>query len=70
MHTEVAVYSVNRDPVDPAALQVLLSAVPEAGARLGYGGGLDPYCNLVDEADMPLCAFLPQEIERKAGGAP
>ncbi len=29
----------------------------EPGNYLGYGEGLFPYCNVVDEADMPLCAF-------------
>ena len=31
--------------------------------RLGYGLGLNPVCDLADEADMPLCAFLPQAVE-------
>lgn len=37
--------------------------LPDATVRVGYGLGLDPRCDLVDEADMPLCAFLPRRMD-------
>jgi hypothetical protein len=30
------------------------------GEKVGYGIGTDPVCDLVDEADMPLCSFMPR----------
>ena len=53
---------VSADRADPTAIRVLLSAPPEEGARLGYGLGFNPYCNAVDDADMPLCTFMPRGI--------
>jgi sialate O-acetylesterase len=48
----------------PDSILVVLNREPEPGARLGYGLGIDPWCDLVDTADMPLCSFLPRAIER------
>ena len=31
--------------------------------RLIYGGGMDPYVNIVDEKDIPIPAFGPVEIQ-------
>jgi sialate O-acetylesterase len=42
---------------------VLLNRPAEEDARLGYGLGVNPACDLVDQADMPLCAFLPRQID-------
>jgi sialate O-acetylesterase len=42
---------------------IVLLNRPEDGVRLGYGLGVNPACDLVDEADMPLCAFLPRRID-------
>ena len=33
------------------------------GAKLWYGWGSDPYCNLVDDANMAAPVFGPMEIE-------
>jgi sialate O-acetylesterase len=41
---------------------VLLNREMEADVKLGYGLDLNSTCDLVDEADMPLCAFLPQPV--------
>jgi sialate O-acetylesterase len=61
-HPSVLVLNAERDPDDPTAIRVLLSAAIDDQTRLGYGLGLNPYCNAVDEADLPLPAFWPSEI--------
>jgi len=38
-------------------VRLLLGAPPDEALRVGYGLGINPYCNVVDEADMPLCTF-------------
>ena len=40
----------------------LAEPLPEGGA-VAYGFGTDPYCNLVDEADMAALTFLPKEVK-------
>jgi sialate O-acetylesterase len=64
-------YRTDFDPQDPAAviLWVGLSAAPppEPGLKLIYGGGMDPYVNIVDETDMPLPAFGPIDMPLKPG---
>lgn len=54
-----AVYSVDVDPADPAG--VIVRGVRDVAPAwlLWYGYGTDPYCNLVDEADMAVPAFGP-----------
>ena len=44
---------------DGHAIMLLLNREPETGTKVsvGYGIGLNPACDLADEADMPLCAF-------------
>ncbi len=53
--------------VDEAAadnsILLLVNRKPDAMVRVGYGLGLDPHCDLVDEADMPLCTFLPRRLD-------
>jgi sialate O-acetylesterase len=51
------------DSAGDNSILLLLNREPGATARLGYGLGLDPRCDLVDEADMPLCSFLPRPID-------
>jgi hypothetical protein len=41
---------------------LLLDRLPLAGERISYAFGTDPLCDLVDGADMPLCAFMPRRI--------
>jgi sialate O-acetylesterase len=52
------VYAAFRDPDNPSAIIVKLNRNPENGEYIGYGRGLNPYCNAIDDAEMPLCAFL------------
>jgi sialate O-acetylesterase len=61
-HPDTCVVDVSADTVDPRNIRVLLGGGSLEDTRLGYGLGLSPYCNVVDEADMPLCAFLPRPI--------
>lgn len=44
------------DP-NTACIRLLLNQNPSPTLRLAYGQGMAPQCNLVDDADMPLCAF-------------
>jgi sialate O-acetylesterase len=46
-----------RDKSDPANILVRTNLPVEPGDILAYGNGLRPYCNAIDEADMPLSAF-------------
>jgi sialate O-acetylesterase len=62
-HPTVLIIAAERDPEDPTALRLRLSAEPDEQVRIGYGLGFDPFCNAVDEADMPLPAFWEREIE-------
>ncbi len=61
-HDGPAVYKVEFDPSDPAAVQVWYSKAITAPVRLYYGAGLDPYVNLVDSRDMAVPAFGPITI--------
>ncbi|HBY64007.1 MAG TPA: sialate O-acetylesterase [Solibacterales bacterium] len=58
-----ALYKAMVDPKAPA--QVLLYVQPKLpeGTVLRYGAGKDPYCNLVDVADMAAPVFGPMKIE-------
>jgi hypothetical protein len=52
---------VDREAGDDVIL--LLTRPLRNGEMLGYGCGLDPRCDLVDAADMPLCTFLPRVVD-------
>jgi sialate O-acetylesterase len=56
-HPQNMVLNARPDPADPQHIRVLLNAPPHESCRVAYGMGFSPYCNVVDEADMPLCAF-------------
>jgi sialate O-acetylesterase len=56
-----AVYDAEVSPEDPKTVIVWLSEAP-AGAKLWYGRGFDPYCNLVDQEGMPVPVFGPMDI--------
>jgi sialate O-acetylesterase len=56
------IYLIEPDPTDRQALLIRLTGPLPKGAVLRYGYGLDPYCNIVDEANMPVPAFGPMEI--------
>jgi sialate O-acetylesterase len=57
------IYAIDIDPADGKSILVRVTDKPAAGAVLRYGYGLDPYCNVVDEANMPLPAFGPMQIQ-------
>jgi hypothetical protein len=61
-HPQNRVLDARPDPADPRKIRILLNAPPHDACRIGYGMGFNPYCNVVDEADMPLCAFSPMVI--------
>jgi sialate O-acetylesterase len=56
-HPSVRVIDVSVAPDDPSSLLILLTGQINEPGVLVYGKGLNPYCNVVDEADMPLPAF-------------
>jgi hypothetical protein len=47
------------DREDASAIVVTLNRPPDAKMQVTYGMGANPYCNVTDENDMPLCAFGP-----------
>jgi len=55
-HPTNHVINAFRDPTDPGAIRVRVNVPLQPGEMLGYGHGLRPVCNVVDEADQPLCA--------------
>lgn len=58
-HPTITVIKADADTDDPRNIRILFNEPLDDTVLLGYGLGLNPYCNAVDEADMPLCAFLP-----------
>ncbi|MBI5095710.1 MAG: sialate O-acetylesterase [Candidatus Hydrogenedentes bacterium] len=48
---------------DPTVIILWVESVPE-NAQLWYGRGLDPYCNVVDQANMALPVFGPVAIPK------
>jgi sialate O-acetylesterase len=61
-HPTVFIINVAPNPTDPSNIYILLNQSPDATVRIGYGLGSNPNCNAVDDADMPMPAFAPQEI--------
>lgn len=49
-------------PLKDTVILKLSGPIPE-GAKLWYGYGLDPYCNLVDALDMAVPAFGPISLD-------
>ena len=56
------IYKAEIAPDDPNAIVLWVESVPE-NPQLWYGRGLDPYCNVVDQADMALPVFGPVAIQ-------
>lgn len=56
------IYKATLDSKFPARVQLHLINKPPEGARLHYGAGKDPYCNLRDSADMAVPVFGPMAI--------
>lgn len=50
------------DRGDDSVIALTLNRPPDATVRVAYGMGANPYCNVVDGEDLPLCAFGPQEV--------
>ncbi|MEI6519505.1 MAG: sialate O-acetylesterase [bacterium] len=61
-HPTVFIINAAPNPIDPSNIHILLNQPPDATVRIGYGLGSNPNCNAVDDADMPMPAFAPQEI--------
>ena len=67
--TEIlAIFRAFVDPESPSRVVLELGrGIPNEplppGAKLWYGWGSDPYCNLVDEANMAAPVFGPMDIE-------
>jgi sialate O-acetylesterase len=55
-------YRTDFDPDDPAGLILHLGGQLDEPFRLVYGSGPTPYCNIVDDRDIPVPAFGPVEI--------
>jgi sialate O-acetylesterase len=57
-------YRTQVDPKDGAAILLYIGAPQEieAGLKLIYGPGLNPFGNIVDEKGMPIPAFGPVEL--------
>jgi sialate O-acetylesterase len=63
-HPDCWIINASRDPQDGTAIRLLLNKPADSSTIVGYGRGADPYCNVVDEADMPLAAgALPVIVE-------
>ena len=52
------VFRVYRDPADPTAIRLRINLPVQPGDLVSRDPGPQPYCNVVDDADMGLCAFL------------
>lgn len=57
-------FDVMVDPEQPDSVLCLLGKPIPDNARLWYGYGLNPFCNLTDEEDMAVLAFGPMTIQR------
>ena len=72
--TEIlAIFRAFIDPQSPNRVVLELGrGIPNeplpAGAKLWYGWGADPYCNLVDDANMAAPVFGPMDIEGVPSG--
>lgn len=65
-HPYRLIYKMEIDPASPTDVLLHLTEACPQNAFLWYGFGLDPYCNLVDEADMAVPAFGPLTVETHA----
>lgn len=54
-----SIYKVEWDPAAPNVLILFTNNQLPENPHLWYGRGLDPYCNIVDEAQMALPVFGP-----------
>jgi sialate O-acetylesterase len=57
------IYKQEISAEDPTVVILWVESVPE-NAQLWYGRGLDPYCNVVDQANMAMPVFGPVAIPK------
>jgi len=57
------IYKARVDPADSSVVLLSIGGKLPEGAKLHYGYGKDPYCNLRDAADMAAPVFGPMTIE-------
>ena len=62
LHAKTTAIAANADARNPKTINLILSTPLDESVRIGYGLGLDPCCNAVDDNDMPLPAFTAQAI--------
>ncbi|MDX2153530.1 MAG: sialate O-acetylesterase [Bryobacteraceae bacterium] len=58
-----AIYKAVVDPKDPSHVLLHIQGRLPDGVVLRYGAGKDPYCNLVDAADMAAPVFGPMKLQ-------
>ncbi len=63
-HPYRIIYKMEVDKASPTDVLLHLTEPCPQNAYLWYGFGLDPYCNLTDEADMAVPVFGPVSIRR------
>ncbi len=63
-HPYRIIYKMEVDKVSPTDVLLHLTEPCPQNAFLWYGFGIDPYCNLTDEADMAVPVFTAVPIER------
>ncbi|MGC8783446.1 MAG: sialate O-acetylesterase [Armatimonadota bacterium] len=63
-HPYRIIYKIEVDKASPTDVLLHLTEACPQNAFLWYGFGIDPYCNLVDEADMAVPVFGPVPIHR------
>lgn len=61
------VFDARVDRDDPSVIRLGLGRAPDDGEVLWYGCGLDPACDVVDDADMALPAFGPVPLPTRTG---
>lgn len=65
----LSVVDAHPDPLDRRSIRIVTNvtdALALAGTFLSYGLGYDPVCTVVDDHDLPLPSFAPQEIGMRA----
>jgi len=55
------------DPEDPAGVIVRVAGRFTPSTQLYYGGGLKPYCNIMDDAGMMIPALGPVNLVAEQG---
>jgi len=63
-HAYRIIYKMEVDKHAPTDVLLHLTEPCPQNAYLWYGFGLDPYCNLTDEADMAVPVFGPVSVQR------